>query len=101
MSSIYEDDFVELEGGILTNPVGVEDAESSATATNTLLLKCSFSKDLSIQCRDTIYLSDGLEVALGLQGVDTMGLGLAIGAALGYWALATTAANANTVDDEP
>jgi len=81
VGSINKNDFIELEGRILANPVRVEYAKSTATATDTLL-------------------SNGLEVALGLQMIDTMGLWFAIGAALWHWALATTTANSNAVNHE-
>lgn len=46
------------------------------------------------------HLSNGLQAAGWFQFVDTVALGLAIGAALWHWALAATAAHTHAVDDE-
>lgn len=77
---VDEDDLVVLVGRVLVDPVGVEDAQVGTAATDTLL-------------------SGGLEGALVLELVDTLVGGLAVGSTLGGRALATTAANANTVDN--
>lgn len=45
------------------------------------------------------YLSDRLQSTVWLQLVDTMTLGLAVGASLGDGALAATTADTNSVDD--
>lgn len=58
VAGVDEDDLVVLVGGVLVDPVGVQDAQVSAAATNTLL-------------------SGGLEGALVLELVDTLVGGLA------------------------
>lgn len=45
------------------------------------------------------HLSNVLQLAVRLQLVDSVALGLAVGAALGHGTLATTAPNADAVDD--
>jgi hypothetical protein len=96
---VDEDDLVVLVGGVLVDPVGVQDAQVGATATDTLL-------------------SGGLEGALVLELVDTLvgGLACAKGSALvnfllllmdlltvsgtlGGRALATTTADTGAVDN--
>ena len=57
---VDEDDFVVLVGGVLVDPVRVEDAQVSAAAANTLL-------------------SNATKTALGLEVVDTLADGLAVG----------------------
>jgi len=81
VGNVHHDDFVELVRRVLANPVRVEDAESTAAAADTLL-------------------GDGLQVAGGLQAVDTVGDRLAVGAALGNGALAAAAAHSDAVDAE-
>ena len=83
MSDIHHDDLEVLVGGVLADPVRVEDPEASQSATNTLL-------------------SDGLEVPLWLLLFDsTRALGLTIGTSLGHWPLSASTSHGNTVDDEP
>ena len=78
---VNHDDFVELEGSILSNPVRVEGAEVGALAGNTLL-------------------SDGLVGTLGLDLLDaTRVSGLTVDGTLGAVALTATSSDANTVDN--
>lgn len=97
---VDQDDFVVLVGGVLVDPVGVQDTQVGGMATDTLL-------------------SGGLERALVLELVDTLVGGLAcihtishlpisrhfqygdrtIGGTLGSRALAATTANTDTVDN--
>ena len=96
---VDEDDLVVLVGGVLVDPVGVQDAQVGATATDTLL-------------------SGGLEGTLVLELVDTLVGGLAcarklefalffhvlvvwltVGGTLGGRALATTTADTGAVDN--
>jgi len=51
-------------------------------------------------CWGDVYLGDGLEVTSRLQVVNTMAFGFAVSATLGNWALATTTANSDAVDDK-
>ena len=81
MRRINEDDFVVLEGGILVDPVGVEDTEVGATATDTLL-------------------GNALEVARWLKLIDSLGGRLSANLSLSDLALATTTANPHSVNDE-
>ena len=82
MGDIHHDDLEVLVGGVLTNPVGVEDSQSLESTANTLL-------------------SNGLEVSLWLLLLDsTRALGLTIGTSLGNWPLSTTTSHGNTVDNE-
>jgi len=81
VGGIDHDDFVIFVGGILADPVRIEDAERSDLATHA-------------------FLSDGLKRALELHLVDAVVSGLAIRASLGDGLLAGTAANADAVDDE-
>lgn len=74
------DDLEVLVGGVLVDPVGVQDTQVGAAAANTLL-------------------SSGTEGTLVLELVDTLVGGLAVGGTLGGRALATTAADTDTVDD--
>jgi len=77
---INHDDLEVLVGGVLANPVGVEDAQSLESAANTLLC-------------------DGLQVPLRLLFLDgTRGLGLSVRTSLGNWAFAATTAHGNAVD---
>ena len=77
---IDEDDLEVLVGRVLVDPVRVKDAQVSALAANTLL-------------------SGGLEGTLVLELVDSVSTGLAEGGTLGNRLLATTTADADTVDD--
>lgn len=70
-----------LEGGVLPDPVGVQDAESLQLAANPLL-------------------GDGLKVPLGLHLLDgTRALGFTIGTTLGNGSFAATTTHADAVDD--
>ena len=81
VGGVHHDDLKELEGGILANPVGVENTEVGALAGNTLL-------------------GDGLVGTLGLDLLDSTRVsGLSVDATLGDVSLAATSADANTVDD--
>lgn len=77
---VDKDDLVVLVGRVLVDPVGVEDAQVSAAAANTLL-------------------SGGTERALVLELVDTLVGGLAVGGTLGSGLLAATAADTDAVDN--
>jgi hypothetical protein len=81
VSNINKDDFVEFESRVLANPVRVQDTKTTTTPANT-------------------FFSNSLQTAYRLQVVDTMALGLTIGAAFGNWALATTSADPNSIDDK-
>jgi len=67
-------------GRVLVDPVRVEDAQVSATTSDTLL-------------------SSGLERSLVLELIYTMVGGLAVSSTLWHWTLASTTANTNAVDD--
>ena len=78
---VHEDDLKELEAGILTNPVGVEDAHVAAFTGDALF-------------------SDRLVSALGLDLLYATGVsGLTEDLTLGDVSLAATSADADTVDD--
>jgi hypothetical protein len=77
---VNTDDLEVLVGGVLVDPVGVQDTQVGAAAANTLL-------------------SGGTESTLVLELVDTLVGGLAVGGTLGGRALAATAADTDTVDD--
>ena len=77
---VHQDDFVELVGGILTNPVGVQDTEVGASAADALL-------------------SDVLVGQFLLELADTVVAWLTVDAALGDLSFAATTANAASVDD--
>ena len=80
VGGVNEDDFVELEGGVLTNPVGVEDAQVAGFASNTLL-------------------SDRLVASGGLLLSDALVAGLSEDATLTDVLLAATSSDAGSVDD--
>ena len=77
---IDHDDFVELERGILSNPVGVEDAKVGAFASNTLL-------------------GDRLVSSLLLKLADSLVAGLSVNATLLHIALTSTSADSDSVDN--
>lgn len=77
---VNEDDLEVLVGGVLVDPVGVQDTQVGAATTDTLL-------------------SGGAQSTLVLELVDTLVGGLAVGGTLGSRALAATATDADTVDD--
>ena len=78
---INEDDFVEFESGILTNPVRVENSQVSASASNTL-----FSNRLVCSC--SLLLSD------------TLVTGLSEDATLTDVSLTTSSSDTGSVNDE-
>ena len=77
---VEHDDLEVLVGGVLVDPVGVQDAQVGAAAADTLL-------------------SGSAQSTLVLELVDTLVGGLAVGGTLGGRALAATAANTDTVDN--
>ena len=77
---IDEDDFVVLVGGILVDPVAVENTEVTADTTNTAF-------------------GNGTEVASVLQLVDTLVLGLTVDNTLRIRSLASTTTDSNTVNN--
>lgn len=77
---VNEDNLEVLVGGVLVDPVGVQDTQVGAAAANTLL-------------------SGSRQSALVLELVDTLVGGLAVGGTLGDGALAATAADTDAVDD--
>lgn len=81
VGGVDHDDLEVLVGGILGNPVGVQHTETSDATANT-------------------FLSNGLQATVRLQLVDTMALGLTVGATLGDWALTATTAHADAEDRE-
>ena len=80
MVGVNKDDFEELEGSVLTNPVGVQDSEVSAASANSLL-------------------SDGSVRSVGLELVDTLVDGLSVDNTLGDGSLTATTSNSNSVDN--
>ena len=77
---VDEDNLVVLVDTVLVNPVRVEDTKVTASATNTLL-------------------GGAPQAPLGLQLVNTLANGLAVGGTLGDGLLAVTAADTDTVDN--
>lgn len=77
---VNENDLEVLVGGVLVDPVGVQDTQVGAAAANTLL-------------------GSGAQSTLVLELVDTLVGGLAVGGTLGHRALAATAANTDAVDN--
>jgi len=77
---VDEDDFKVLVGGILVDPVGVENTQVCAAAADTLL-------------------GSGLEGTLVLELVHTLVGGLAVSGSLGDRSLAASTADADAVDD--
>ena len=77
---VDQDNLEVLVGGVLVDPVGVQDTQVGAATANTLL-------------------SGGSESTLVLELVDTLVGGLAVGGTLGSRALATTATDTGTVDN--
>jgi len=77
---VSEDDLVVLHGGVLVDPVGVEDAEVRELAPDLLL-------------------GDGLEVALELELVDTLVLGLTEDCSFRVLPLAASPADSDADDD--
>jgi len=77
---VDEDNLVVLVDTILVNPVGVQDTQVAASAANTLL-------------------SGGSKGPLGLELVDTLVDGLAVGGTLGGGTLPVSSADTDTVDN--
>lgn len=77
---VDKDDFVELEASILSNPVGGEDSQVGALASNTLF-------------------SDGLVSSLFLELADTLVDGLTEDATLLHGLLTSSSANTDSVDN--
>lgn len=77
---VNEDDFVELEGSVLTNPVRVEDSQVAASSSNS-------------------FLSDGSVGSGRFQLVDTLVNGLSVNNTLGDGLLSATSSNSDSVDD--
>jgi hypothetical protein len=77
---VDEDDLEVLVGGVLVDPVGVQDTQVGAATANTLL-------------------SGSTESALVLELVDTHVGGLAVGGTLRSGSLTTTASHTDTVDN--
>ncbi len=80
VARINKDDFVVLVGGVLVNPVGVQDTQVRATTTNTLF-------------------SSSAEGTLVLELVNTLGSRLAINLTLSNRSLSATTTNTDSVDD--
>lgn len=76
---VNKDDLEELEGSVLTDPVGVEHSEVSAASADSLL-------------------GDGAVRSVGLELVDTLVDGLAVDNTLGDWSLAAAASDSDSVD---
>jgi hypothetical protein len=76
---VDEDDFVELESSVLTNPVGVEDSKVSASSADSLL-------------------SDGSVGSVRLELVDTLVNGLSVDDTLGNGLLSTSSSDSDSVD---
>lgn len=77
---VNEDDFVELEGSVLTNPVRVEDSQVAASSSNS-------------------FLSDGSVGSGRFQLVDTLVNGLSVNNTLGDGLLSATSSNSDSVDN--
>lgn len=77
---VNEDDLEVLVGGVLVDPVGVQDTQVGAAAANTLF-------------------SSGAQSTLVLELVNTLVGGLAVGGTLGDRALAATTADTDAVDN--
>lgn len=80
MEWINEDNLKKFICGIFTNPVGIQDSQSSTMAPSSLL-------------------SNRLKASSKLQLVNTVVDRLAVGCTLRNWALATTAADTDPVND--
>ena len=80
VAGVNKDDFEELEGSVLTNPVRVEDSEVSATSSNSLLSNSSVR-------------------SAWLKLVDTLVNGLAVNNTLGDGSLTATTSDSNSIDD--
>ena len=80
MLGVDEDDFVVLVGGVLVDPVRVENPQVGTPASNTLL-------------------SGGLKRTLVLELVDSLVGGFSKSGTLLDWLLASTTSDTDTVDD--
>ena len=80
VEGVNENDFEELEGSVLTNPVGVEHSEVSASSSDSLL-------------------SDRSVGSVGLELVDTLVNGLSVNDSLGDGLLSATSSDSDSVDD--
>ena len=80
MVGVNKDDFVELEGSVLANPVRVEDSEVGASSSNSLL-------------------SDGTVRSGGLELVDTLVDGLSVDDTLADGSLSASTSDSNSVDN--
>jgi len=76
---VNEDNLVVLIGGVLINPVGVEDAEIGAATADT-------------------FLGGGCQRTLVLELIHTLVGGLAISSTLRHWLLASTSPHTHAVD---
>ena len=76
---VNKDDLEELEGSVLTHPVGVEHSQVSAASSNSLL-------------------GGGSVRSVGLQLVDTLVDGLTVDDTLGDGSLAATSSDSDSVD---
>ena len=82
MGDVHHDDLEIFVGGVLADPVGVQDSETLKSTTHSLL-------------------GDGLEVPLRLLLLDRTGaLGLTIGTSLGDGALPASTPHGDPVDDK-
>eukprot|EP00732_Lithocolla_globosa_P002405 Lithocolla_globosa_v1_NODE_1561_length_2485_cov_1241.114815.p2 type:complete len:177 gc:universal NODE_1561_length_2485_cov_1241.114815:1200-1730(+) len=82
VSNVHHDDFEEFVGGVLVNPIRVENTETSDGTTNTLFSNTS-------------------ELTGKFKLVHTVGLGFAVGLTLDDGAFATSTANTHSVNDIP
>ena len=80
MSGVDQNDFIVLVCGVLSNPVGVQDAQVTTASSDTFFGQTALA-------------------ALELEFVDTLTLGLAIDDTLSVVSLAATTANTHAVDD--
>lgn len=80
MVGVDEDDFEELEGSVLANPVGVEDSKVSASSADSLL-------------------SDGSVGSGGLELVDALVDGLSVDDTLGDGLLSSSSSDSDSVDN--
>lgn len=81
VSDVDADDLVVFVCGVLCDPVRVQHTESTHATADT-------------------FLSNRLQVSVWLELVDTMALGLAVGATLVNWTFASTTTNTDAVDEE-
>jgi len=79
VGGVDKDDFEEFEGGVLTNPVRVEDSEVADSSADSLF-------------------SDGSEGSSELQTGDTLMLGLSADDTLGDGSLSASSSDSNSVD---